>query len=52
MIGTFFMWLGAMAVTVGVAGGIAWLAMTAWAWAERPDAERGLPFMMWLRLHR
>lgn len=52
MIAEFFMYLGLLAVGVGVAGGISWLALTAWAWVERSDYERGLSFRMWLRLHR
>lgn len=39
-------------LVAGAAGGLAWLAMVGWAWVERSDAERGLPFMTWLRLHR
>lgn len=42
----------AAALVAGAAGGLAWITITAWAWAERSDAERGLPFRMWLRHRR
>lgn len=52
MVADFFMYLGAAALVIGAAGGISWLGVTAWAWVERSDAERGFPFLMWLRMRR
>lgn len=48
----FLVYVVAAAVVAGAAGGLAWIALTVWAWAERSDAERGLPFRMWLRHRR
>lgn len=36
----------ALAVTV------AWWVITAWAWLERSDAEKGWSFRQWLRIYR
>lgn len=48
----FFIYLVAALVIGGAAMGLVWALLTAWAWAERSDAERGFPFLMWLRMRR